>query len=250
MLKHLEVHRPLAFVDVETTGLDPLHDRIVELACRLVTPSSDVRSLDFRFDPTVPIPRSATSIHGIRDEHVAGCPCFKDVAKRLLHFIGDADLAGFGIVRFDLPFLVNEFERSGFTFSLRGRKVVDALTLFRRHEPRDLAAAMRHFCNRDHAKAHSAAHDVDATIAVLDAMLGTFKDAPRSAAELHDYLIDVDVEGWFRREGADVLFARGRYRGRLLTDVALEDSAYLSWLEERSLPDAKRLIKKALGDRV
>jgi DNA polymerase-3 subunit epsilon len=163
-------------------------------------------------------------------------------------FFDKSDLAGFGVSRFDLPFLVAEFERAGWTFPLVGRKVVDALTLFYRLEPRDLAAAVRRYCGREYVHAHCAGDDVRASVAVLDAMLGKHAGLPRAMGELHDYLIDVDIEGWFRRDEATVFFTRGKHRDVSLDEVASRDSSYLNWLSDRVLPDARQLIEKSLKD--
>jgi DNA polymerase-3 subunit epsilon len=123
---------------------------------------------------------------------------------------------------------------------------VDALTLFHRLEPRDLAAAVRFFCHRDHPHAHRAADDAQAAAAVLDAMLGKYKDTPRDVSALHDLLIPVDVEGWFRRENAILVFARGKYRDVPLRQVAQRDPSYLTWLTDKVLPDARQFIDKTL----
>lgn len=146
--------------------------------------------------------------------------------------------------------MVREFERAGWEFSLSGRKVVDVLTLFHAREPRDLAAAVRFYCHREHEQAHRADHDVQATVAVLDAMLGKYKDLPRSVAELHQQFIEVDVGGWFRRDDARALvFARGKYRDRALDEVARLNSRYLEWLMGQPiLPDARRLVEHALQE--
>src|SRR4051812_34113338 len=185
MLRHLRLCRPLVFVDLETTGIDPRRDCIVEAALLRYAPGRDPHSLELRFNPGCPIPLAASAVHGIRDEHVVDCPPFADRAAKLTLFLGDADLAGFGVARFDLPFLAAEFERAGREFSLRGRKVDDALALFHRREPRDLAAAVRLYCRRDHDRAHRAGDDAAAAAAVLDAMLARYKDLPRSVDGLH-----------------------------------------------------------------
>ena len=220
MLQHLHLRRPLAFFDLETTGVDTRHDRIVEIAMLRFEPGRKPRSLELLFNPQCPIPSAATAIHGIRDEHVAHCASFADQAARVARFVGDADLAGFGAARFDVPFLVAEFERAGWDFPLRGRKVVDALILFHRLEPRDFAAAVRRFCGREHAQAHRAASDVRASVMVLNAMLAKHQELPHGVEELHDFLVEVDVEGWFRRENGMVVFARGKHRAVALETVA------------------------------
>ncbi len=245
MLTHLRVHRPLVFFDLETTGTDPRRDRILEIALLRFAPGADPQALELRLNPQRPIPPSASAVHGIRDEHVIRCPTFADKAAEVAHIIGDSDLAGFGVARFDLPFLVAEFGRAGWQFPLTGRKVVDVLTLFHRLEPRNLAAAVRRYCRRDHPHAHHAAHDALAAAAVLDAMLGEHGDVPRGVAELHDYLVEADVEGWFRRLGEVLVFARGKHRDVPLHEVARRDPSYLAWLADQVLPDARHLLDQA-----
>jgi DNA polymerase III epsilon subunit-like protein len=130
------LRRPLTFFDVETTGVDPRCDRIVEIALMKFAPGAEPRTQELRFNPEQPITAASSAIHGIRDEHVASCPIFADRVKRIAGFANDSDLGGFGIARFDLPFLVTEFERAVSDFPLHGRKVVDAMSLFHRLEPR------------------------------------------------------------------------------------------------------------------
>lgn len=172
-MKHLCCRRSVTFVDVETTGVDPRSDRIVEIALlRLPPPGGRGRRLTLRLNPQRPIPAAASAVHGIRDVNVAGCPTFADKATEIATWFAGADVAGFGVARFDLPFLVAEFERAGRQFSLDGRKVVDALTLFHRLEPRDLAAAVHRYCGREHGGAHRSSADVAASVVVLDATAG------------------------------------------------------------------------------
>jgi DNA polymerase-3 subunit epsilon len=218
MLRHLRLRRPLTFFDVETTGVDPRRYRIVEIALTKLAPGVQPRTLELRFNPERPIPSAASAMDDIRNEHVAQCPTFAERAKRVASFLDGSDLAGFGVARFDLSILVAEFEEIGWMFPLSGRA---------------------------HTHAHSAGHDVMASVAVLDAMLGKHKDVPRAVEDLHDQLIN--VEGWFRREGAVVHFTRGMHRDVTLEDVAHRDTAYLTWQSSRVLTDARRLIETALS---
>jgi DNA polymerase III epsilon subunit-like protein len=126
---------------VETTGIDPRRDRVIEIALIQLAPSRQPRHLRLRLNPEGPIPAAASAVHGIFDEHVARCPIFAELAAAIGRFFDGADISGFGVARFDLPFLAAEYERVGWEFPLDGRNFVDALTLFHRLEPRDLAAA-------------------------------------------------------------------------------------------------------------
>jgi DNA polymerase-3 subunit epsilon len=246
MLKNLCINRPIVFIDVETTGIDPHNDRIIEIAMLRYDQPHKHRCRTIRIHPECPIPTAASSIHGIRDEHVAHCKPFRDEAEKIARFIGRADLAGFGICRFDIPFLIAEFDRAGWNFPLRCRKVVDAMRLYHHREPRNLASALRFYCKREHPRAHNATHDVRAAVAVLEAMLARYDDAPKAVAELHALLIPVDVEGWFKRVDGIPVFAKGKHRDKPLHEVAAFDSSYLNWVRQQALPDAKGLIERVL----
>ena len=161
--------------------------------------------------------------------------------------LADADLAGFNIRRFDLPFLVAEFARAGIAFASGGRAVLDAQQLFHRQEPRDLAAALRFYCGREHDSAHGALADAEATAAILDAQVARYADLPATVAGLHEALTDVDIGGRFRSEAVRVVFAFGKHLGRPLDEVARRDPGYLGWmLTQDFLDDAKGVVERAL----
>jgi DNA polymerase-3 subunit epsilon len=200
MFKNLVLEKPLAIIDLETTGTDPQSDRIVEIGLLRVTPDGRRCRRVFRLNPGVPIPPAATEVHGITDEDVAEEPRFADVAADLLVLLDGCDLCGFNLKRFDLRVLHVEFARAGKALSLQGRAIVDALEIFFAHEKRDLTAAVRFYCNREHENAHSAGADAMATAEVLDAMLARYQNLPRTAAGLHQHFKDpnaVDSNGCF-----------------------------------------------------
>jgi DNA polymerase-3 subunit epsilon len=147
MFKNLVLEKPLAIVDLETTGTDPQSDRIVEIGILKVRPDGRRSRRILRLNPGVPIPPSATEVHGITDEDVADGPRFADVAADLLAFLEGCDLCGFNLKRFDLRMLHAEFIRVGKPLSLQGRAVVDALEIFFAYEKRDLTAAVRFYCD-------------------------------------------------------------------------------------------------------
>ena len=247
--RNLRLERPLAVIDLETTGVDPRADRIIEVAVLRLAP--DVGPIRYRrlIHPGRPIPEAAIAVHGITDEDVAEKKRFRAIAQRLGGLLADADFAGFNLRRFDLPFLAAEFARAGVEFELGGRAVLDAQQIFHRREPRDLAAAVRFYCGRDHEGAHGAMADVEAAAAVLDAQVGRYADLPVTASGLHDAMTDGDVGGRFRDEGGRVVFAFGKYRGRPLDEVARLDRGYLNWmLDQDFLDDAKALVSQALVD--
>ena len=246
-LRHLMLRRALAVVDLETTGVDARHDRIVEVGVLRLAPDAEPIRYRRLVHPGIPIPQGAVAIHGITDRDVAERPRFRAIARRLARLLDDADLAGFNVRRFDLPFLAAEFARAGVEFTISNRAVLDAQQIFHRQEPRDLAAALRFYCGREHDAAHGALADAEATAAILDAQVARYADLPATVAGLHEALTDVDVGGRFRTEAGRVVFAFGKYLGRPLDEVARRDPGYLSWmLAQDFLDDAKGLVERAL----
>jgi len=248
--QHLILTRPLCVIDLESTGTHARDDRIVEIAAITVHPDYTTTSFVRRVNPKCPIPSSATAVHGIRDSDVAGAPAFAELAPELFAVLAPCDLAGFGIANFDIPMLVAEFNRTGQVFPLTGRAVLDSLTIFRRMEPRDLSAAVRHYLGEDRHDAHTAIADARNALAVLDAQVARY-GLPGSPEKLHAELVEVDIGGAFRRDPeGEVVFSFGKYRGRPLARVAAEDAGYLQWvLRQPFLDDALSLVRAALAAR-
>ena len=160
-MQELRRDRPLAFIDVETTGLSPSSDRIVELTVLKIHPDGAEELKSARINPEIPIPAEATEVHGISNEDVSDKPKFRDYAKSLLGFLDDCDIGGFGVKRFDLPILEAEFRRAGLDFSNRGRHILDAQVIYHKLEPRDLATAYRKYCGKELQHAFEALLDTD-----------------------------------------------------------------------------------------
>jgi len=156
MLKNLKLERQIAFIDVETTGISPRSDRIVELSILRIQPDGSEEYKSHRVNPETPIPAEATAIHGITDADVAGEPAFRQYAKSVRDFLEDCDIAGFNVIKFDLPFIEAELARAGVEFSRRGRYLVDSMVIFHQRERRDLEAAYRKYCGGEMENAHSA----------------------------------------------------------------------------------------------
>jgi DNA polymerase-3 subunit epsilon len=246
-LSHLVLDRPLAVLDLETTGVDPAADRVVELAVLTLVPCGRQELFHRRVNPGVSIPPAATAVHGITDADVAAAPPFAAVAPELFATLHGSDLAGFGIGTFDLPLLAAEFARCGFPFRVARRRVIDVLTLYRRWHPRNLASAVREYLGRDHVDAHSAAADARAAAEVLDRLVGRHA-LPPTPAGLHASLVEVDVAGRFRRDTRRVVFAFGKYSGQPLGEVAARDPGYLRWVLGRPfLDDVHDLVRRALA---
>ncbi len=233
---------------METTGVDFRNDRIVEVGVLKLSPDAEPISYRRLVNPGIPIPPEAQAVHGISNEDVEDKPRFRTVAPRLARLLADADLAGFNIRRFDLPFLAAEFVRVGVEFAIGSRAVLDAQRIYHEREPRTLEAAVRFFCDRDHIDAHGALGDASATAAVLDAQLARYDDLPRTVAALHEATTDVDIGGRFRTAGGCVVFAFGKHQNSPLDDVARREPGYLTWfLNQDFLDDAKAVVRKALA---
>jgi DNA polymerase III subunit epsilon len=230
-----ELDRPLAFLDLETTGLDPRVDRIVELALVRFAPDGSVLERVRRFNPGQPIPVEASRVHGITDEAVASEPYFSQVAKSLFELLDPCDLAGFNIRRFDLPMLIAEFRRAGIVFEAKTRRILDMQAVFHREERRDLTAATRFYLGTQLVDAHSALADVKASAAILVAQLERYPHLPRDVEGLDGYCddcapIETEMERWFTETDAGPVFRRGKHRGRGLHDVAANERDYLDWM--------------------
>ena len=245
-LRHLTLSRPLVVLDLESTGPCPSTDRIVEVG--LIRLSPGARPLRFRryVDPEMAIPSSSTAVHGITDDHVAGSPRFATLAPRLCRLLEGADLAGFGIARFDLPLLAAEFRRAEVEYTISGRRVIDALRIYHDRERRDLTSAVSFYCETEHDGAHTALADAEASLAVLDAQVGRY-GLPADPEELAALTAGLDVAGRLRLEDGVAVFGFGRHRGVALSEVASDDPGYLRWfLNQDFLDDAKALVREAL----
>ena len=251
-MKYLQTDRPIAFIDVETTGLSVSSDRIVELSVLKVEPDGNEEQKTRRFNPQIPITAEAMEVHGITDDDVAGESEFKQYARGLREYLDGCDIAGFGVKGLDLPMLEAEFRRAGVEFSRRGRRVLDAQVIYHKLEPRDLAAAYSRYRDEELRRPHSAADDVRAAVEVLDAQLGMHEELPRDVDELHSLCNPgqeswIDPEGRFVWSGGDVALNFGQHRGRLLSSVVEIAPDYLRWIVVSDFPpETKRIVSGAL----
>ncbi|MDJ0762467.1 MAG: exonuclease domain-containing protein [Myxococcota bacterium] len=249
----LALKRPIIYFDVETTGLDPQKDRIIELAAVKHWPDGREEEKCRRFNPLIPIPKEATAIHGITDADVKNELPFARYARGpggIGDFFKGCDLAGFNIIYFDIPMLKAELVRAGENLDISDIYVVDAYRIFTTKEPRDLGAAVRYYCGESHTDAHSALGDVQATVAVLNAQLDKYADLPRSPAELDTSLRhpeSVDREGKLKWMDGEISISFGRHKGRTLKYLAREEPDYLRWMIDNEIaPDAAAHLRDAL----
>ena len=238
---HLRLSRPLVVFDLETTGTDIGRDRIVEIGLLRVAPDGSRVEWVQRVNPEVPIPPGATAVHGITDADVRDMPRLAALADRVLELLADADVAGFNSQGFDLPFLAAEFERIGRPLDRAAMRHVDAMRIFHLKEQRTLTAAVRFYCGRDHAEAHSALADAAATLDVLEAQLARYEDLPRDPAGLQAFCgqgrengVDPDGKLAWNEEG-EAAFTFGKYKGKTLRQVVATDPGYLRFLQRPDL---------------
>jgi len=231
----IKLNRPLAFLDLETTGLSTRDDRIIEIAILRISPEGDVIEKSRRFNPGIPINPDATTVHGITDEDVSKEEPFYARSKALLEILDPCDLAGFNIRRFDLPMLIAEFRRAQIEFDYKSRKVIDVQNIFHKEEPRDLSAAARFYLECNHEEAHSALGDVRITADVLAAQIQHYPNLPRNIEALNQYCdeffpIRTALNEWFEERDGGYVLRKGKHRNKTLSEVALTAPDYLQWM--------------------
>ena len=246
--------RPLCILDVESTGLSPTADRIIEFAVAKMLPDGIRREWCQRFNPGMPIPTKATEIHGITDEMVRDCPPFSAMAPQIHRGLDGCDLVGYNLLNFDLQILDAEFERCGIVWDLTGVNVIDAGAIFKKQEPRTLEAAVRFYCNREHAGAHGALADALATWEVLESQRRRYPDLTvmdvTALAEFSklDKQPRIDLAGkLLRGEDGHAIYNFGKQKG---TAVYL-DSSLAEWMLAKDFSEnTKRAVRKVLEEEV
>lgn len=236
----LNLKNPLVFFDLETTGIDIVKDRIIEISYVKVFPNGKEESKTMRINPGMPIPPASTAIHGITDDDVKDCPLFKNVAKQLAAQIEGCDLAGYNSNRFDIPLLAEEFLRAGVDIDLTRRKFIGVQTIFYKMEQRTLAAAYKFYCQKSLENAHTAAADTMATYEVLKAQLDRYPELKNDVtflSEFSSFTNNVDFAGrMVYNEKNQEVFNFGKYKGRLVEEVLKQEPAYYSWMMNGDFP--------------
>lgn len=249
----LKLKRPLAFFDLETTGVMVSNDRIVEVSILKVSPGGKEETLTLKVNPEMPIPAESSMFHGIYDEDVKDLPTFRERAQEIADFIADADLAGYNSNKFDVPMLMEEFLRAGVDFSLDGRSFVDVQNIFHQMEQRTLKAAYKFYCNENLDNAHTAEADVKATYEVLKAQLAKYKNVEyedKHGVVSKPVVNDVEALHAFTNLSKPVDFAGrlvfdadgdptinfGKHKGKKVVDVFEVEPSYYSWMQNGDFP--------------
>ncbi len=232
----ISLSRPLAFFDLETTGTRIGKDRIVQIGIVRLLPDGTRENYQTLVNPEMPIPPEATAVHGITDAAVADAPTLEVVARDVLDELAGCDLSGFNVMRFDIPFLTEELHRVGYEWNTASLRVVDVQRIFHKMEPRDLSAALRFYCGKEHAGAHDALADVEATADVLLAQLERYPDALQGdVGFLGEFSGDrqrsPDAAGKLKfDENGAICLSFGKYAGWPLETIGRNDPGYLQWL--------------------
>jgi DNA polymerase III subunit epsilon len=236
----LILKRPIAFLDLETTGINIATDRIVEISVLKISPSHKEEWLSTRVNPEMPIPPKSSAIHGIMDEDVVGSPTFREIARNLAAFLEGCDLAGYNAIKFDIPVLAEEFLRVNIDFNFRKRKYVDAQVIFHKKEQRTLSAAYQFYCQKELIGAHGSKADTAATYEVLKSQLDRYKDLENDIEKLADYssfnsIVDFAGRIILDDKGAEI-FNFGKHKGKPVEQVFREEPAYYSWMMNGDFP--------------
>ena len=235
----LKLTKPLASIDLETTGVNLGTDRIVEIAIVKMLPDG-TRSVKRKLlNPEMPIPKSSSDIHGITDEMVKDAPTFKQVANELKQMLDSCDIAGYNSNRFDIPLLVEEFLRVDVEFDMKGRKLVDVQKIFHQMEQRTLSAAYKFYCNKNLDGAHSAEVDASATHEILIAQLERYPDLGTSIDSVLKLIGEESIVDFARRfilENGVEIFNFGKYKGKAVADVLKSEPQYYDWMMKGDFP--------------
>ena len=264
----LNLDRNLCFFDIESTGLNVVRDRIMQIAIiKYFADGREPEELSMLINPGIPISMEAMGVHGILPKDVANKPTFQQVAQKIYDFIGDSDLAGYNSNRFDVPILMEEFARVGLEFEIGKRRLIDVQRIFYKMEPRNLKAALRFYCGKEMENAHDAMADVKATIDVYKGQLDRYKGrdyidddgnvlkAPikNNVQMLHDFtndnkFLDATQKLKYNPDGV-IVFNFGKYVNQPAAEVLSRDRQYYNWILNKEFSSqVKQLVKKLVKE--
>jgi DNA polymerase III subunit epsilon len=235
----LQLTRPIAFIDLETTGVNIAIDRVIEIAIIKILPDKTKVVKHKLVNPQMPIPKASSAVHGITDEKVKDAPIFKEVANELKQFIDNADLSGYNSNRFDIPLLMEEFLRAGITLEMHNRKMLDVQTIFHMMEKRTLAAAYKFYCEKELEDAHSAQADATATWEILEAQLLRYEHLGNTLETVLQFTGEekyVDFARRFVLENDVEVFNFGKFKGRCVAEVLKAEPQYYDWMMKGDFP--------------
>ncbi len=235
----LQLKKPLAIIDLETTGVNPGTDRIVEIAIVKILADGTKTVKRKLVNPGIPIPKTASDIHGITDEMVKDAPTFKQMAQELKQVLDGCDFSGYNSNRFDIPLLMEEFLRAGVDFDMKNRKLLDVQNIFHKMEPRTLGAAYKFYCSKTLDGAHSAEIDATATHEILEAQLQRYPELGNNIDSILKVIGEDQVVDFARRfvmENGTEVFNFGKFKGRPVAEVLRSEPQYYDWMMKGDFP--------------
>jgi DNA polymerase III subunit epsilon len=249
----LQLTKPLAFFDIEATGINISTDRIVEISIIKRHPDGTTEQYDQRINPTIPIPEVVSLIHGIYDADIANAPTFAEVAADIATFIGDADLVGYNSNKFDIPILAEEFLRTTCDFDLSTRQFIDVQNIFHKMEQRTLSAAYQFYCGKSLDNAHSADADTLATYEVLLAQIEKYPSIGNDVNALSEFskFGDSDrldfVGRLVKNKAGEACYNFGKNKGKTVSEVNDIEPGYYGWMMNGDFPlYTKKMLKIAM----
>jgi len=236
----LSLIRPIAFLDLETTGVNLSTDRIVEIAIVKIMPDNTRQVKRKLLNPEMQIPVASSDIHGITNEMVKDAPTFKQAGNEIKQFLQDCDLGGYNSNRFDIPILMEEFLRAGMDVDLSNRRMIDVQHIFYSMEPRTLSAAYKFYCQKELINAHSAEVDINATIEVFMSQLERYNQLGNNVDSILSVIGEEKIVDYARRfsfdeKGVEV-FNFGKYKGKSVSDVLKNEPHYYDWMMRGDFP--------------
>jgi DNA polymerase-3 subunit epsilon len=249
----INLEKPLAIFDLETTGINITSDRIVEIAIIKVHPDGTEERYCQRVNPQMPIPKNISEIHGIYEEDILNEPTFAEIADTVVAFIGESDLAGYNSNKFDIPVLAEELMRVGSTFDISKRKFVDVQNIFHKMEQRTLAAAYQFYCKKDIENAHNALYDAQATWDVLKAQVERYEGLTNDISFLSEFskagnfnLLDFAGRLAIDEDG-NAIYNFGKHKGKTIKQVSLIEPGYYGWMLDADFPlYTKQCLRKEM----
>ena len=248
----LNLKKPLAFFDLETTGTNISSDRIIEISILKVHPNGKEELKTERINPEIPIPIESSLVHGIYDEDIKDKPTFKQLAPEIAKFLTGCDLGGYNLLKFDVPLLAEEFLRVDVDFEFKNAKIVDAQRIFFLMEPRSLSAAYKFYCDKNLDNAHSAEADTIATYEVLKAQIERYENhkiKDKNGNEITPIVNDISaLDNLNATQNVDLLgriaydnngvevFNFGKNKGLPVTKVFQEQPQYYDWMMKNDFP--------------
>ena len=243
----MQSEKPIVFFDLETTGVNVTNDRIVQIGAIKMHPDGTEEVKNVLINPTIPIPAGAAEVHGISDADVQDKPKFRQIAKSFAKWLAGCDLAGYNSDNFDVPMLIEEFNRAGISFPNADTSFIDVLKLERIVCSHKLGETFKRYTGEELEGAHDALADIRATVTIFQKQLEKHPDIPTEAAEIDAYCQGefkrVDFAGKLYEKEGEVYWKFGKHRDKLIKETI----DYCNWVLKTDFPaETKMQIRRVL----